>query len=1126
MSLSKTIGFISGVNECVNLFQWARSAISSLHTRWSGTQDQKLQDEVLQLQSGLQRLKDTLPAMYDLIDRAEWRSHEDCVAKLLPNLKDAVYNADDLLDEFRWYEQKVALEGNAASQSPFLEFFDCVIQGRFNKVTDIIERLNNVSSELEKLGLREIPQRFDKTLRPETSSFPSDREIYGRDNELEKVMELLSVPKNYTGVHSKRKRGSNDASTSTSTSNQVSVPILPIVGIGGVGKTTLAQHICNHLLVKSHFDPVIWIFVSDDFDVKRLTKEAIESASGKEAKTDHLDSIQHVLRENVKNKRILIILDDVWDDALKENGQCWKKFCSPLANVCQGSMMLITTRSSKVSNALGTLEPFTVNCLQNDIFWDFFKLCAFGSDSSNNDPELECIGRSILPKLKGSPLAAKTLGRLLRMDHHTTHWKNVQKSELWELKQEETDILPALQLSYMYLPLHLKRCFSFCAVYPKDYNFEKDSLCEIWVAEGFVEPEGDIPILDTSKKYFEDLVSRSFFQKVYGTYVIHDLMHDMAQLVSKHDCFIIKDTGDFQKVPHNVRHLMILDSEKFDCSNLLSLCKHTKLRTILCNKSLWHKTLASVMDHWCTELWQIRVFSCAFLKEIPKSIGNLKHLRYLQISGSCHLNSIPLQFCCLYNLQCFNALECVVESLPCDFDRLINLRRYKSQGFVYDRMGQLHLGTHWEHEVRLMKNFNQFYGDLRLSNLGALSKDLAAEIKLNRKRYIGSLTLQWCLWISQEHNEMEVFQVLHPPTSLRSLKLMYYLGESLPCWFQEQNGCNEIAGVIANNNNGCISVFSSLTYLDISDCEKLSNLNQFLQVAHVPSLERIRISNCGRVASTPRFGDFHCLEELILDHCKIFDHSESLSIPSLKKLVLHYSGNPISKIECRSLTSLSFVCPSVTSIPLQVWSSNLPALQNLDIKWCPSLTFIGESEPADFTNLSHQVSSSSSRIRTFSSLTVLTIHGCEKLLTLDDLLKQEYLPFIKSIKISYCQGLLSLPGEMFGSFPFLNDLGIWNCPSLTWQRGLVLPSSLLELNLIDCGYFSTWLPSCLENVTSLVILRIIKCRGITYITDQTLSSNLASLQELCIEDCPDLVSIGRGKLIAKLKKGGMAGKIG
>uniref|UniRef100_A0A0D9YQH3 Uncharacterized protein n=1 Tax=Oryza glumipatula TaxID=40148 RepID=A0A0D9YQH3_9ORYZ len=460
----------------------------------------------------------------------------------------------------------------------------------------------------------------------------------------------------------------------------------------------------------------------------------------------------------------------------------------------------------------------------------------------------------------------------------------------------------------------------------------------------------------------------------------------------------------------------------------------------------------------------------------------------LQLQSGLQLlkDTLPAMYDLIDRAEWRSHEDCVTKLLPNLKDAVYNaddlldeFRWYEQKGFVYDRMGQLHLGTHWEHEVRLMKNFNQFYGDLKLSNLGALSKYLAAEIKLNRKRYIGSLTLQWCLWISQEHNEMEVFQVLHPPTSLRSLKLMYYPGESLPCWFQEQNGCNEIAGVIANNNNGCISIFSSLTYLDISDCEKLSNLNQFLQVAHVPSLERIRISNCGRVASTPRFGDFHFLEELILDHCKIFDHSESLSIPSLKKLVLLYSGNPISKIECRSLTSLSFVCPSVTSIPLQVWSSNLPALQNLDIKWCPSLTFIGESEPADFTNLSHQVSSSSSRIRTFSSLTVLTIHGCEKLLTLDDLLKQEYLPFIKSIKISYCQGLLSLPGEI-----------------------------------------------CLENVTSLVILRMIKCRGITSITDQTLSSNLASLQELCIEDCPDLVSIGRGKLIAKLKKGGMAGKIG
>lgn len=93
---------------------------------------------------------------------------------------------------------------------------------------------------------------------------------------------------------------------------------------------------------------------------------------------------------------------------------------------------------------------------------------AFGSDSLNKNPELENIGERLLPNLKGSPLAAKTIGLLLRMNLNAKHWANILNSELWELEQEKTDILPPLHLSYMYLPAHLKRCFSFCAVYPKE----------------------------------------------------------------------------------------------------------------------------------------------------------------------------------------------------------------------------------------------------------------------------------------------------------------------------------------------------------------------------------------------------------------------------------------------------------------------------------------------------------------------------------------------------------------------------------------------------------------------------------------------------------------------------------
>ncbi|VAH55133.1 unnamed protein product [Triticum turgidum subsp. durum] len=435
--------------------------------------------------------------------------------------------------------------------------------------------------------------------------------------------------------------------------------------MGGVGKTTLAQ-------VRSHFDLIIWVCVSDDFDVKRLTKEAIQSCTRNEGTNDNLDSLQHALSNKVENKRLLIVLDDMWDEALKENGQCWKRFCAPFRNVQEGSMMLVTTRCPKVIEGVRTMDPVNLEGLKDDVFWNFFKLCAFGSEESNNDAELERIGRGILRKLKGSPLAAKTLGRMLSMDLQASHWNFILESQLWELRQEETDILPALRLSYMYLPFYLKQCFAFCAVYPKDYKFQKERLAEIWVAEGFVEPQ------DICCQYFEDLVARSFFQKFNGRYVIHDLLHDMAQKVSEHDCFILRNKSDFDKVPQNVRHLCILPSSEFDDSNLLRLCKYTKLRTLICKINLGKRT-CFVMDHWCTKLTRTRVMSCAFTNEVPDSIGNWKHLRYLEISRTCTLKRIPSTFCWLYNMQILYAKKCNLQSLPADFDKLTSLQKFDKE---------------------------------------------------------------------------------------------------------------------------------------------------------------------------------------------------------------------------------------------------------------------------------------------------------------------------------------------------------------------------------------------------------------------------------------------------------------
>ncbi|XP_044361811.1 putative disease resistance protein RGA3, partial [Triticum aestivum] len=1156
MNIMDTTGVTSGISECVNLFQWARSAISS---KWRGTQEQRFQNELFHWQSGLQRLGDTLPAMYSLINQAEWKSHKDGVAKLLPKLQDAVYDVEDLFDDLRWYNHKVIIEGNT-SQSSFIDFFNSSIRDSFIIMNDIHGRLNNISTLLGSMGLGEVTPRFDKIVRPETSSFPDETKIFGRDMELEKILGLIGAP-THNSTHSKRKRetGAGDASRRILVRNKLSnesrlpdLPVLPIVGIGGVGKTTLAQHISSHPRVKSHFDTIIWICVSGDFDVKRLTKEAIESYPGKESTIDNLNSLQHALANKLKNKKFLIVLDDMWDDALKENGQCWKRFCAPLKNVLLGSMMLVTTRSPMVANLVRSMEPIILEGLKDDVFWDFFKLCVFGSKSSNDFPELELIGKDILPKLKGSPLAAKTLGHMLQDDLRTSHWNSILENELWELDQRTTEILPALRLSYIYLPFHLKRCFSFCAVYPKDTKFEKDCLAEIWAAEGFVKRQGGIPIQDIGCQYFNDLLNRSFFQEIQGKYLIHDLLHDMAQKVSEDDCFIVKRKDDFKRIPQNVRHLSVLSSTDIAYSNLLRLGQYKKLRTLLCYKSLANKkTPASLMEDWCSKLTRMRVIVCASMNELPASIGKLKHLQYLEISRACSITGLPATICQLHNLQVLCFKRCKLESLPSDFSMLVNLWRFESQGFKYgpnigrSQKEEPYYGVNLDADnderglgCRLIKNMKQLRGHLEISNIDRLNKDHSEEAELKNKEYLDKLTLQWCFseckmlhlkyFIDTSIRaewEMEVLPDLQPPTGIKSLVLDFYPGLSPPRWFQPQNlpsltsvsflhcGGLEIAAELVDINNASIG-FSFLTDLIINGCPRLSSLEELLHPAYLPVIKKIAIMHCRNLISVPteRFGDFRCLEIFrVLDCGKI--NSQSLTAPSLKKLVLGKNtfgwdeshGNLTDNIQCSSLTYFFLSSSHLTSIQLQMW--NLPALQELSISYCRSLTSIGQPGQV-FTR-------GNGSARVLSSLTSLTIRWCEELSTIDGLLEEKYLPSIESITIANC-GSLSIQGKKFGVFSSLKDLKVSGCPRIKWG-GIVLPSSLQSLHLSGCEDVSSFIPSCLENLQSLVSLKISECPHLRSIPGHLWSSTLSSLQELEIMFCPDLVSIGGAEDISELK---------
>ncbi|KAF7069305.1 hypothetical protein CFC21_074957 [Triticum aestivum] len=776
------------------------------------------------------------------------------------------------------------------------------------------------------------------------------------------------------------------------------------------------------------------------------------------------------------------------------------------------------------------MEPIILEELKGGVFWDFFKLCVFGSGSFDDYPELEPIGKDILPKLKGSPLAAKTLGRMLQSDLHTSHWKRILDSELWALDQEATDIVPALRLSYMYLPFHLKRCFSFCAVYPKDKEFEKDSLAEIWAAEGFVKRQDVIPVQDTGCQYFNELFNRSFFQKVQGKYVIHDLLHDMAQKVSEDDCFIVKKKGDFIRIPPNVRHLSVLSSNDIDNSDLSILCRYKKLRTLLCDKPLGNKkTPAAFLEDWCTELLRMRVIVFATLNELPASIGKLKHLQYLKISRACSVTSLPGTICMLHNLQVLCVKKCKLEILPSDFGMLVNLWRLESQEFKYGpNIGRpienYGVNLRYDNQFQLIKNMKQLRGHLVISNIHWLTMNMnhSAEAELQNKGYLDKLTLDWGFPVSQStdnENGIEILRHLQPPAGVKSLVLRGYPGVSLPSWFQPQclpgltsasfSSCRglEIPTVPIDINSSSMG-FSSLTELIINGCDRLSSLEQLLDPTYLPVIKKIAIMHCEDIISVPteRFGEFCFLEIFRMKECTKIN-SQSLVAPSLEKLILgdkdiwwrnNDCGELTDNIQCCSLTYFSLSRLGLTSIQLQMW--NLPALRELHISNCTYLASIGKPG------------------HVFANLTLLTISDCNELSTTDGLLEEEYLPAIESITIKNCQTLsrMTMHGRRFGLFSSLKDLEVSRCPTINWG-GFVLPSSLQSLHLEQCGNISSFFPSGLENLQSLVSLNISVCSRVRSIPGHLWRSTLSSLQKLQILKCQDLVSIGEADDIAELQ---------
>jgi hypothetical protein len=440
-----------------------------------------------------------------------------------------------------------------------------------------------------------------------------------------------------------------------------------------------------------------------------------------------------------------------------------------------------------VANLLSASKEVWLGDLPSDDVWSLFKRCAFGGeDIDSQSSALLDIGRKIAQKLKGSPMAAKAVGQMLEGNRSVSHWRKVLEMDSFD------NVSKTLELCYQSLPGHLQPCFAICSLFPKNWRFKRDKLVKIWMALGFIQAaDGETQLEDLGSDYFDQLVARSFLhrQKVGRRryYYIHDLMHDLAEKVSRFDCVRVEDAK--KEIPKTIRHLSVSSDT---VARLKSRCELKRLHTLLILKNP-SSSLDQLPGDLFTELKGLRVLGlegCNIIR-LPERIGNLKYLRYLALCKS--ITKLPQALTKLYRLQTFSSPKGSGLEVPEDIVNLTRLRHLDMDTSKINGIGKLvhlqgsvkfHVKNEKGHTLGDLDGMSSLRKELHIKNLDVVTKqEEACKAGLNRKENVKVLELEWnSTGKSVPSVEAEVLDGLEPHQYVKRLIIRRYHGNRSPNW--------------------------------------------------------------------------------------------------------------------------------------------------------------------------------------------------------------------------------------------------------------------------------------------------------------------------------------------------------
>ncbi|XP_056174970.1 putative disease resistance protein At3g14460 [Syzygium oleosum] len=1025
------------------------------------------------------KMLDTIDAVLD--DAEDRQLSGNRLVKLwLDDVRDLAYDMEDLLDEFAIRAAQAKLKAEFSTSREVQKIDD--------RLEDIVARKAYLSLTSNPMGRTDYNnKRLNSTCLPET-------QFFGREKEEAEILKLLM----------------GEAENSDAT-----LSIVPIVGMGGVGKTALAQRIYNDANVSNCFESRAWICVSDVFDVLDITKTVLQSITELSCEEKDLNWLQVKLKYYLSGKKFLVVLDDVWNEKYGE----WITLLKPFEAGARGSKLIVTTRNHLVVSIIGA-SPYPLKELSVDNCLSLLAFHALGAKNFDRHPDLEKIGKKISEKCKGSPLAVKALGGLLRNKKNPNEWEDILHNGMWDLLTRQNDeVFPALKLSYIHLPSYLKRCFVYCAVFPKDYEIERDELVLLWIAEGFLDGQkAKKNNLRLGRNYFDELVSRSFLQQSSvnaSKFFMHDLLNDLAKSIAGGTCFSSgesrlannEDDASLKKA----RYASFI-SQQFATSKSLKAYEGMK---VLRNFMLLHDRFSwddkfhisnKVLHDLLTKLKYLRVFSLCHcsMTEVPNCVGDLKHLRYLNFSYT-NIKQLPKSIVALHKLQALILRGCQkLSMLPQEITEMVSLEfldirdtwSLKDMPLSIGKLKNLMIlskfvvGLEKRSRLKELKNLPHLQGELFISELQKVEEVRdAVDANLFGKQGLSNLFLHWSEDFGNLRNDKHEAQVLHslqPHTNLENLTISCYGGAIFPSWFDGPS----YSKIVSLSLWGCPNVIllpplgqlPSLKELSLKGLHAVRTIGSefyggkrpFSSLTTLKFEEMLAWKDWSRCVGGPEEDfPFSCLLHLIVRSCPSLVKTLPCQLDRLIKLEIH---------SCPRLNnSTSVVC--------------LPSLRELYLEDCHEeiLKFL--------VNL--------------TSLIILRVQNLAELVCFNHEF-MSCLVNLNELHIGRCDKLTYLwrDGNETRNLTCLRELAIQSCPQFTSfvaeEGEIELPSNLETMELRECTSLEK-LPSKMHILKDLLIEKCPKLMGLTIASHDSTGNNLmhqlAALRTLIIRKCEGVKSL-------------------